>query len=40
MKKIIVFLVLSLTLVLTACGKSSDSDQGATKKMTTKTSFK
>ncbi|WP_415425861.1 ferrated catecholamine ABC transporter substrate-binding lipoprotein SstD [Staphylococcus borealis] len=32
MKKIIVFLVLSLTLVLVACGKSSDSDHGATKK--------
>ncbi|MDO0995643.1 ferrated catecholamine ABC transporter substrate-binding lipoprotein SstD [Staphylococcus borealis] len=32
MKKIIVFLVLSLALVLTACGKSSDSDHGAAKK--------
>lgn len=36
MKKIILFLILSLALVLTACGKSSDSNNDTSKKIDNK----
>lgn len=36
MKKIILFLILSLALVLTACGKSSDSNNDTLKKIDNK----